>query len=645
MLELKYRDAMGRICLLDFGKGKVLETPAILPVISPKVQQVSTREIKEMGFQGVITNSYIIYRDAALREKALKKGVHKLIGFDDFVMTDSGSYQLYGYGKVEIAPEEIVRFQAAIGSDMGVILDIPTPPDAPRDKAEADVKETLKRAEKALDVKGDMPLAGTVQGSTYPELREEAAKGLSKLPLDLYPIGGVVPLMGNYRFADLARVVLHSKKHLPLEKPVHLFGCGHPMVFAFAVALGCDLFDSAAYALYAEDDRYITPDGTLRLSKLYEFPCSCEVCTQYSPKELRELDKEDRVTLLSRHNLSATMQELRRVKQSIHDGSLWELVERRGRSHPYLLDGLKAALEYPYIEEFDPITKGSAFFYSGAESLRRPEVVRHLRRLKEIEFKAEKLALLPWLGKPYSKLYGTSSNLEYHVCVASPVFGIIPLELEEVYPLSQHEAPTQLDSDQRAFMRTEVKKYSEAFQEVYVHKDLKGLEVKGERFEDASFGKGDDEVKLRAIADYQFGRGAGKMLIRDVEVERARNGRIRRIHSKGELLATLRASDGILVPTAKGAERLLKMTSPKNRVVVRDDITEFVRDGKSVFAKFVSMCDLKIRPYQEVLVVDKEDALLATGRAILNGREMLAFERGIAVKVRHKGDKEHEGLG
>jgi 7-cyano-7-deazaguanine tRNA-ribosyltransferase len=78
------------------------------------------------------------------------------------------------------------------------------------------------------------------------------------------------------------------------------------------------------------------------------------------------------------------------------------------------------------------------------------------------------------------------------------------------------------------------------------------------------------------------------------------------------------------------------MQFPKNRVIVGKEASEFVKKGKSVFAKFVIGCDKEIRPYQEVIVVDEDDALLATGKAILNATEMLAFNRGVAVKIRHK---------
>ncbi|MBI4344044.1 MAG: tRNA guanosine(15) transglycosylase TgtA [Euryarchaeota archaeon] len=636
MFELRHRDAMGRLGTLEAG-GRRMETPALLPVVSPKLQKIKLRELREMGFEGVITNSYLIHRDEGLREKALKGGVHRLLDYDGLVMTDSGSYQLYEYGRVEIGAREIVEFQDAIGTDIGVILDIPTPPDVTRERALAELEETLSRAQESVGVERRCLLAGTVQGSTHPDLREESARRMGSLGFDLHPIGGVVPLMEAYRFRDLADVILRSKLRLPPERPVHLFGCGHPMIFSFAAALGCDLFDSAAYALYAKDGRYMTPEGTLRLEEMYTLPCTCPVCSRYEAQELRAMDIGEREVELARHNLYASLQEIKRVRQAIHEGSLWALVEQRARSHPRLLEALTAALGYEVLERSDPVTKGSPFFYSGEESLQRPEVRRHFLRLRELDTQGRELVLLPE-GR---RSPGPASGKKYHICRASPVFGVVPQELEDVYPLGSYEGPSPPTGAQVGFMQAAVAAYAKGFGHVHTHSSL-DLGI-GETFEDpAGFGPGDVETKLRGMADYQFGRGAGRLLVRRIRVEWARTGRMRRLYSGKKLLATVRASDGFYVLGMEGAKRLLGLPAPRNRVVVDKEAGEFVGAGRNAFAKFVRAADPEIRPHQEVLVVDGDDSLLATGRALLNGPEMLAFRRGIAVRVRH-GLRDEEG--
>jgi len=145
-----------------------------------------------------------------------------------------------------------------------------------------------------------------------------------------------------------------------------------------------------------------------------------------------------------------------------------------------------------------------------------------------------------------------------------------------------------------------------------------------------------DLRRIRAIADYQFGPGAGEALFPDeVEVVRSRKtGRIRHIYLNGSLLATVRAEDGLLSLTIHGAERLSSFLGERHKVVVSEEAAPFVAEGRSAFAKHVLKADPGIRPGDEVLVVAPDGRLLAVGRAVLSGREMLAFKRGVAVKVR-----------
>ncbi|WP_010477901.1 tRNA guanosine(15) transglycosylase TgtA [Thermococcus zilligii] len=569
--EVKARDAAGRIGKLTVN-GKTIETPNIMPVINPKQLVVTPKELREMGFGMVITNSYIIYRTPELRERALEVGIHKLLDYDGIIEVDSGSFQLLRYGDVDVTNREIVQFQHEIGVDIGTFLDIPTPPDAPREKAEEDLRITLERAKEAEEIKG-IAMNAAVQGSTYPDLRTYAAKKLSEMNFEIHPIGAVVPLMEGYRYRDLVDVVIASKQGLRPDRPVHLFGAGHPMVFALAVAMGIDLFDSASYALYAKDDRYLTPEGTKRLEELEYFPCSCPVCSRYTPQELREMPKEERTRLLAIHNLWVIREELNRVKQAIKEGTLWELVDERARGHPKLFAAYKRLLEYrEYLEKNEPVTKASAFFKVSEESLRWPMAMRAKERAERVK----------------SKFPETMEH---------PIFGGVPKYLSLSYPFAQSE---------------------------------------GE--EDFTIEKpGEDEARnyIMAIAEYQFGEGAGEAF-KDASVELSRKtGMPRQISAEGKHLATFRAEDGLLTLGIEGARRLHALLPfPRMRVVVSDDAEPFAREGRNVFAKFVVDADPEIRPYDEVLVVNGRDELLATGQTLLNGEELKVFQSGLAVKVR-----------
>ncbi|MDK2983389.1 MAG: 7-cyano-7-deazaguanine tRNA-ribosyltransferase [Thermococcaceae archaeon] len=569
--EIKARDAAGRIGKIEVN-GKKLETPAIMPVVNPKQLIVTPKELKEMGFDIIITNSYIIYKDEELREKALENGIHRLLGYDGIIEVDSGSFQLMRYGGVEVTNREIIEFQHKIGVDIGTFLDIPTIPDAPREKAEEDLKITLERAKEAESIKS-IPMNATVQGSTYPDLRTYAARKLSEMNFEIHPIGAVVPLMESYRYRDLVDVVIASKIGLRPDRPVHLFGAGHPMVFALAVAMGIDLFDSASYALYAKDDRYMTPEGTKRLEELEYFPCSCPVCSRHTPQELREMPKEERTRLLALHNLWVIREELNRVKQAIKEGTLWQLVDERSRSHPKMFAAYKRLLEYKdYLEENEPITKASAFFKVSEEIMKTPVVLRAKQRAERVK------------GK-------------FPETISHPIFGEIPKYLSLTFPFAQ----------------------SEGEEDFTIEKPSK------------------EEAKLyvQAVAEYQFGEGASEAF-RDIFVELSRKtGMPRQIKAGGKHVATFRAEDGLLTLGIEGARRLHKLLPyPMKRVVVNKDAEPFARKGKNVFAKFVIDADESIRPYDEVLVVNKNDELLATGQSLLNGKELKIFQQGLAVKVR-----------
>ena len=437
--EIIKKDVMGRIGILRTRSGKI-ETPTILPVINPKNIVVSPREMKKIGADAVITNSYIIYSSPKLRGRARKEGLHKMLQFNGPIMTDSGSFQLSVYGDIDVESKEILRFQKDIGSDICIPIDIPTKPDERWDKAKKDVEITLERLREMKEIRRefeDLSLVAPIQGSTHKDLREMSAREAGKLDFDIYAIGAVVPLLEEYRYRDLVDVVLHSKFNLPINRPVHLFGAGHPMTFSLAVLMGCDLFDSAAYVLYAMDKRYLTVNGTHKLSELRYFPCNCPVCSEYSPREVMESGEDKRTRLLALHNLYESFSEIKRIKQAIVDGRLWELVQIRCRSHPRLLDALRNLIRYSgEMERFDPSTK-SAFFYGGIESNERTEVLRYRRKLEAMEIKKTP-ALITTLNRELEDFE--------EVYYLKPPFGPFPKELEETYPFNC-ETPDIFDEE------------------------------------------------------------------------------------------------------------------------------------------------------------------------------------------------------
>lgn len=146
--------------------------------------------------------------------------------------------------------------------------------------------------------------------------------------------------------------------------------------------------------------------------------------------------------------------------------------------------------------------------------------------------------------------------------------------------------------------------------------------------------------RLRTVADYQFGAGAGAALFPtdDLTVRRSVTGRPQQVLSAGDRLVSY-GTDGRFTLGVAGGRRLKKaLLSPQVRVVVGDESDPFVREGKNAFAKFVQAVDSAVRPGDEVCVVGPEDELFAVGRAELSADAMCDFETGVAVKVREGTD-------
>jgi len=438
VFEVRTYDGAGRLGELTVPRADVtVETPALLPVVNPHVQTLEPSRLQsEFGAEIMITNSYILHGSGDLRETVLEEGLHDMLGFDGAIMTDSGSFQLAEYGEIDVTTPEILQFQHDIGSDIGTPVDIPTPPDVEREQAASELATTQERLEVAegVDV-GEMLVNAPIQGSTYTDLRREAAEHAYGTSLDVFPIGAVVPLLNSYRYADVAEIVDSVKRGLGGDAPVHLFGAGHPMMFALAVAMGCDLFDSAAYALYARDERYLTVRGTEHLEDLEYFPCHCPICSDYTPAELRKMDDQAAEDLLAEHNLHVSFGEMRTIKQAIKEGSLFELVEQRARNHPTMLDGYRTLLDgVDRLEASDPASK-DAFFHVSTESSRRPEVVRHHERLDRFDLDGEILLATDRgaLDREFDERWAVT-----------PPFGPYPPALSEAYPLTA-EVPERFE--------------------------------------------------------------------------------------------------------------------------------------------------------------------------------------------------------
>jgi len=144
-------------------------------------------------------------------------------------------------------------------------------------------------------------------------------------------------------------------------------------------------------------------------------------------------------------------------------------------------------------------------------------------------------------------------------------------------------------------------------------------------------------ARARAIANYQFESNVGSSLFPDdIEIAYSkRTGRLRHLYLGGMIIATLRPKDGFFSLTPAGARRLAEaLPPPRFRVVVREDVVKFIAEGRDVFARHVVDADSQLRAGEEALVTSPSWEVVAVGKALLTGKEMLGFKRGVAVKVR-----------
>ena len=461
--EVRYTDLAGRIGKLKTPHGN-LETPAFIPVIHPIRQTITPHFLKSLGFNAVITNAYITLRHYG--DEARKRGIHDIIKYDGVIMTDSGGYQVLEYGSIDVEPTVMAIFENDIRSDIPVPLDKPTGYGLKYEKAKDYVEQTLKNARETLNAiqgrkskeiknnigneydKDDTNGAiwvGPIQGAEHSDLVKYSADALDKMGFNLMAIGSPVELMEAYEFSTLAHMIAIVKRAIP-AKPIHLFGAGHPITIPLAVALGCDMFDSASYILYAKDNRYMHSNGTTRLEDLSYLPCQCPICTTYSIKELFYMDRDSRTLEVAKHNLYILKAEVDAVKQAIMDGRLWEYVMQKAHAHPKLMEAIELLKTFEYIEEGTPIFKEKAVFFYDPIDQYRPEAKRFrniVSKFASLKNKKKKLVLYP--DSDIHPFYSTRVFLQLakkfpdsQICTYSPFLGIIPSEISDIFPAAHN---------------------------------------------------------------------------------------------------------------------------------------------------------------------------------------------------------------
>jgi 7-cyano-7-deazaguanine tRNA-ribosyltransferase len=466
------KDLLGRIGTIKTKSG-AFATPHMFPVLDPHHRILGREFFDRVGIHAVMTNAYLLKRGLQGLDPV---DVHRTLDYPGTVATDSGAYQILEYGHVGVTPEEIVGYQEKINTDIGVILDVPTGFRSDSSRARWTVDETIRRADQALEVitRKDILWVGPVQGGVHLEEVERSAREMAKRDFAIYALGSPTELMETQRYDVLVDMIVAAKKALPTGKPFHLFGAGHPVLFPFLVALGCDLFDSAAYALYARAGRYLTSEGTQLLGDMVEFACTCPACVDASPEEFMRSQDKEADNRLGQHNLWMCFSELRRIREAIRKGRLWELLELRSHAHPALKECFERINWYSEIlERSTPAVKPHGIFYFGSSSDNRPEKLRFVSKLSGSVEERKKLVLIlpgrwrrPFHEDPRYESVAKAFDDHPKVCICfySLIWGPVPIELDETFPIAQTEGP---DTGDPVVLRERAKTVSEFVQSLH----------------------------------------------------------------------------------------------------------------------------------------------------------------------------------
>jgi len=315
----------------------VIETPVFMPVgTQGTVKAVSPRELHELQAQIVLGNTYHLFVRPGLEVIRKLGGLHRFMGWDGPLLTDSGGFQVFSLVKLRriteegvhfqnhldgapcfIGPETSMEIQQTLGADIVMAFDECPPHPCSYEDAARSLDLTLRWERRCLDwwakqQEANKPLLfGIVQGSSFVELREKSAKALVKMGWDGYAVGGVS--VGEPE-PEMMAAVEHAVPHLPEERPRYAMGLGTPPQMVEMVARGIDMFDCVLPTRVARNGTAFTAQGSVNLKNacftLDEGPieegCACYACTHFSRAYLRHLVKAEEILglrLITLHNL------------------------------------------------------------------------------------------------------------------------------------------------------------------------------------------------------------------------------------------------------------------------------------------------------------------------------------------------------
>ena len=358
--ELMTTDGAARRGRLTLAHGTV-ETPTFMPVGTyGTVKAMAPTELVDAGAQIVLGNTFHLWLRPGLEVIEAHGGLHRFMGWDRPLLTDSGGFQVFSLGPLRkiaeegvrfaspvngdrlfLTPEESMRIQTALDSDVAMVFDECTPYEidgrpATQDEAAASMRLSLRWAERSRDeflrlgeARGRRnALFGIVQGGMYEPLRDESLGGLADIGFDGYAIGGLS--VGEPK-EDMLRILSHTAPQLPRDRPRYLMGVGTPEDLLDGIAAGIDMFDCVMPTRNARNGWLFTRFGDLKLRNARyrndlepaEPGCSCATCGQFSRAYLHHLQRVNEILgarLNTVHNLHFYLGLMREARAAIEAG-------------------------------------------------------------------------------------------------------------------------------------------------------------------------------------------------------------------------------------------------------------------------------------------------------------------------------------
>jgi queuine tRNA-ribosyltransferase len=315
------------------------------------VKAMSPAELHEVGAQIVLGNTFHLWLRPGTEVISKHGGLHRFMGWDGPLLTDSGGFQVFSLGALRkigedgvkfaspingdrllLTPEESMRVQRALDSDIAMVLDDCTAYPATEKQAEKSMRLSLRWAErsKAAFQGSHNALFGIVQGGVYEELRDASLEGLTAIGFDGYAVGG---LAVGEPAAARARILAHTAPRLPADRPRYLMGMGTPEDLIAAVLAGMDMFDCVLPTRNARNGWLYTRRGDVKIRNArwrdnprpLDESCACYACRNFSCAYLHHLQKAREILgarLNTLHNLHYYQTLMRELRAAIEGGRL-----------------------------------------------------------------------------------------------------------------------------------------------------------------------------------------------------------------------------------------------------------------------------------------------------------------------------------